>query len=145
MDPLIAPVLAAITSYVSTQTEELLNKVGDLAFANAKAIFLKLKERWRGDELAARELETFEKEPKVYAPVVEARLDQKLHEDPELRAELKQLVNDIGPQIEVMQKMAHGQGIIGVEADHMTRGTANVRQEITEATDVVGAKFKSIG
>ena len=92
MEPLTAAVLAAITAFVTTKTEDFLNKAGEVALAKAKAIFGKLKERWRGDEAASRDLDSFAKEPRIYAPVIQARLEQKLAEDSELRGELEQLV-----------------------------------------------------
>jgi hypothetical protein len=145
MDPLTAAVLAAITSYVTTQTGNILNKTGEVAAAKAKVIFDKLKERWRGNEAASRDLESFKNEPKIYAPVVQARLEKTLSEDSELRKELEQLVKDIGPQIDVMQDIARGEGVIGLEADEMTRGHATIHQRITEGKDVTGAKFGKIG
>jgi hypothetical protein len=145
MDPLTAAVLAAITSYVSTQTQDFLNQAGEVAFAKAKAIFSKLKERWKGDEAASRDLESFEKEPKIYAPAVQGRLESKLSEDNELRQELEQLVNEMGPQISILQDIARGEGLLGIQAEEMTRGRVTVEQRMTEAKDVTGAKFGKIG
>jgi len=145
MDPLTAAVLAAITSYVTTQTQDFLNKAGEVAFAKAKAILGKLRESWKGDEAASRDLESFEKEPRIYAPVIQARLEKKLSEDSELRRELEQLIKDIGPQIEIVQAIARGEGIIGLQAEEMTRGHAIVQQRMMEGKDVKGATFGKIG
>ena len=145
MDPLTAAVLAAITSYVTTQTGDLLNKIGEVASAKAKIIFDRLKERWRGNDAASRDLESFQREPEIYAPVVQARLEKTLSEDGELRNELEQLVREIGPQIEIMQDIARGEGIVGLQAEEMTRGRATIQQRVTEGKNITGAKFGKIG
>jgi vacuolar-type H+-ATPase subunit I/STV1 len=145
VEPLTAAVLAAITSFVTAKTQDFLNQAGEVAVAKAKAIFGKLKERWSGDEAARRDLDSFAREPKIYAPVIEARLEQKLAEDSELRAELEQLVSEMGPQIEVVQRIARGEGITGLQADEISRGRVSVQQQVTEGKDVTGASFGKIG
>src|SRR4051812_47648625 len=96
MDPLTGTVIAALTALFTRKAEDLANAAGDAAFAKTKEIFAKLKQRWSGDKVAADDLERFAQEPKIYAPVVSARLEAKLAEDPELRSELQRLVDEMG-------------------------------------------------
>jgi hypothetical protein len=145
VDPLIAAIMAAIASYVSTQTGEILEKVGDAATNKAKAIWTRLKERWSSDENATRELDSFATEPQVYGPVIRTRLETKLNYDRVLRDELSRLVADIGPDIEVFQEIAKAKGVVGLEADEVASGTTRVHQRMTEADDVTGAKVRRIG
>lgn len=145
MDPVIAAVLAGLTTFVTTSTQDLLKALGSATAENVRKLFSSLKDRWSKDPAAAGDLERFADDPKLYAPVVQARLEQLLSSDPEFRAELAQLVDDIGPQLTVVQRMAEAHGVTGLEADDFRRGRASVEQDIEKATDVTGAKFKTIG
>lgn len=145
MDPVIAAALAGLTAFVTTSTEDLLKALGNTAANKVRKLFGALKARWSNDPAAVGDLERFADNPKLYAPVVQARLEQLLSSDPEFRTVLVQLVNDIGPQLTVVQRMAEARGVTGLEADEFRRGRASVEQNIEKASDVTGAKFKTIG
>jgi hypothetical protein len=51
----------------------------------------------------------------------------------------------MGPQISILQDIARGEGLLGIQAEEMTRGRVTVEQRMTEAKDVTGAKFGKIG
>ncbi len=137
MDPLTAAVLTAITAYVSSTTGKVLDAARQAALEKAKELFGRLKAKWSGDEAASGDLERFEADPELYETVVAKRLEQQLAEDPELRAELQRLVDDIGPQIKVRQIMKEGDRVLGGEGK-MSKGSADITQKIERGKDVTG-------
>ena len=141
LDPLTALVLAAITSGV---VEGVSGKIGEAAFKKARAILTTVKERWKGDAVASKELAEFEIDPATYAPAIAQRLDRDIAEDPQLRAKLEALVKSIGPQIEVVQEIARAEGVTGLKAEEMTRGSVSVTQRMEEGVNVTGAQFGKI-
>jgi hypothetical protein len=145
MDPVITAALAGLTAFVTTSTEDLLKALGSVTAEKVRKLFGALTARWSKDPTAAGDLERFADDPRLYAPVIQARLEQLLSSDPEFRAELAQLIDDIGPQLTVVQRMAEARGVTGLEADEFRRGRVSVEQVIEKATDVTGAKFKTIG
>ena len=98
-----------------------------------------LKAKWTGDEEATDALTRFEEKPERYAPVLEDVLNEKLAEDKEL-AVLSTLLNEMGPSLEVVQKMEEGRRVVGLESEEMAGGSATVRQDIGRGEDVTGAR-----
>ena len=93
-----------------------------------------LKAKWTGDEEATDALTRFEEKPERYAPVLEDVLNEKLAEDKEL-AVLSTLLNEMGPSLEVVQKMEEGRRVVGLESEEMAGGSATVRQDIGRGED----------
>jgi len=145
MDPVIAAALAGLTAFVTTSTQEMLKALGSATAEKLRRLFGALKARWSDDPAAAGDLERFADNPSLYAPVIQARLEQLLSSDPGFRAELAQAVDDIGPQLTIVQRMAEAHGVTGLEADDFRRGRVSVEQNIDKASDITGARFKTIG
>jgi hypothetical protein len=101
--------------------------------------------KWSEDEEATEVLEKFEKKPERYQPVVEDILKEKLEKEMGLADELQKILDNIGPKIEIIQKMAVAEGIVGLEVDEMVCGKAKIEQEFDEGKDVIGARIKRIG
>jgi hypothetical protein len=104
-----------------------------------------LRAKWTGDEEATDALTRFEEKPERYAPVLEDVLNEKLAEDKELAAVLSTLLNEMGPSLEVVQRMEEGRKVTGLEAEEMSGGRATVNQEIGRGEDVTGARIRRIG
>jgi hypothetical protein len=104
-----------------------------------------LKTRWAGDEEATETLDRFEERPERYQPVLEDILREKLAQDEELAAELATLLDEMGPSLEVVQKMEEGRRVTGLEAEEMSEGRARVSQDIQSGEDVTGARIRRIG
>lgn len=145
MDPITAAVLAGLTAFVTRSTQGLLDDLGKASSERLRKLFGVVKERLSRDEATAGELDRFAEEPKVYGPVIQTRLDDLVSNDRTFRSELQQLLGDIGPQLSVIQRMAEGHGVTGVDVEEFRRGQLTVDQEITSATDVTGARIKTIG
>jgi hypothetical protein len=77
--------------------------------------------------------------------VLEDILQERLAEDEDLANELRRLLQDMGPELDIIQKIDVGENVIGLEADEMTGGKAKIEQDIKEAKNVTGAKIKRIG
>jgi len=149
MDPitatLTASVLSVITPYVTKSADEFAKLVGETAFAKAKALFAFLKQKLSPDHEAADTLAHFEQKPERYSPVLQDILTEKLAADPQFHAELENHMKGLGPVLEIVQRMKEADGVIGLEANRMTGGTARVTQEIERAKQVTGVKIDSIG
>jgi hypothetical protein len=149
MDPITASLAAKVVSvlapYVVVGAEEFVRNAGKDAYEKAKTMFAALRAKWTGDEEATDALTRFEDKPERYAPVLEDVLREKLAEDKELATVLSTLLNEMGPSLEVVQKMEEGRKVTGLEADEMTGGRATVDQDIGTGEDVTGARIRRIG
>jgi hypothetical protein len=149
MDPitiaLATQVISVLAPFVSNAANEFASKVGDAAFDKASAILAAIKKRWAGDPVASADLSRFEQNPQVFQPVLQDTLQKKLSEDKELADLLSQLLQEMGPSLEVVQKMDVGKNVVGLEGHDMKSGSASVTQEIKQADGVVGIKLNDIG
>jgi hypothetical protein len=114
MDPitatLAANVVAVLAPYVAVGAQEFVRNAGKDAYEKAKTMLASLRAKWTGDEEATDALTRFEEKPERYAPVLEDVLNEKLAEDKELAMVLSTLLNEMGPSLEVVQKMEEGRG-----------------------------------
>ena len=149
MDPvtvsLAANVVAVLAPYAAVGAQEFAKNVGKEAYEKAKTMLAALRAKWASDEEATDALNRFEEKPERYAPVLEDVLMEKLAEDKELAAVLSTLLNEMGPSLEVVQKMEEGRRVTGLEAEEMAGGSATVNQDIGRGEDVTGAKIRRIG
>ncbi len=134
---LATKVLAILLPFVVKGAEEFAGKVGD-------ATYEKTKSR-SGDKEATETLAHFVEKPERYKLALEDILQEKLAEDKDLASKLSQLLNEIGPVLEIVQQMEDGKNITGLKAKEMRGGTAKVTQDITNAEGVTGAEFDTIG
>jgi hypothetical protein len=142
---LAANVVAVLAPYVAVGAQEFARNVGKEAYEKAKTMLAALRAKWSGDKEAEDALSRFEEKPERYAPVLEDVLREKLAEDKELAAVLSTLLNEMGPSLEVVQRMEEGRRVMGIEAEEMTGGRATVNQDIGTGEDVTGARIRRIG
>jgi hypothetical protein len=142
---LAASVMSVLMPYAATGVNEFAKSAGRSAYQKATELFGTLKTRWAGDKEATETLARFEEKPERYQPVLEDILKEKLTQDKELAAELATLLNEMGPSLEVIQKMEVGRKVTGLEAEEMSGGRASVRQDIEKGEDVTGARIGRIG
>jgi hypothetical protein len=149
MDPIITSlvtnVITVLSPFVAKGAEEFAKAAGKGAYEKAKNLLTTLKKRWSGDKEATNQLENFEKKPERYQPVLEDILTEKLSQDKDLADELTQILKEMGPTLEVIQKMKEAENVIGIEAKRITRGKAKSEQEIEKAKNVIGQKYDQIG
>ena len=142
---LAANVVAVLAPYVAVGAQEFVRNAGKGAYEKTKTMFAALRAKWTGDEEATDALTRFKDKPERYAPVLEDVLREKLTEDKELAMVLTTLLNEMGPSLEVVQKMEEGRRVTGLEAEEMTGGRATVNQDIGTGEDVTGARIHRIG
>jgi peptide subunit release factor 1 (eRF1) len=72
-------------------------------------------------------------------------LQEKLAQDKDLVDELTQLLNEMGPTVEIIQRMKEAEEVIGLEAQEMAGGQARVEQEMDKGKKITGAKIDRLG
>lgn len=137
--------MSVLTPYVATSADAFAKSAGMAAYQKATNLFGTLKARWAGDKEATETLARFQEKPERYQPVLEDILKEKLAQDRELAAQLASLLDEMGPSLEVIQKMDEGRRVTGLEVGEMSRGRARVSQEIERGEDVTGARIDRIG
>jgi hypothetical protein len=149
MDPvtatLAANVMMVLMPYAAMGAQEFAKSAGKEAYEKAKSLLGTLKTRWAGDEEATDAVARFEEKPERYQPILEGILEEKITQDEQLAAELATLLEEMGPSLEVVQRMEEGRRVTGLEAEQMSGGRARVRQDIGRGEDVTGARIGHIG
>ena len=147
MEPITmaSTVAAILAAYVAKGAEEFIKAAGKDAYEKTRNLFTKLKAKLAGNEEASSTLHDFENEPERYKPALKKILEDELMKDEDFRVDLDQKLHEIGPHIEVIQKISKGGNIIALEAEEIRKGTVRIEQEIGEADSVTGPKFGRIG
>jgi hypothetical protein len=104
-----------------------------------------LQKWWRGDPVATAAVENFSKDPKRYGNSLSGLLASDLVHDKSLAAELRKLLDNLGPQVEVIQKMEIARGVTGADIRSLVRGTVRVEQDFKSAKDSTGVKIDKVG
>ena len=145
VETLAATALSVLLPYFAKGAEEFAKEAGKAAFAKCGELIQAIRSKFSGDEEAERALNNFEKKPARYRATFEDILNEKLEADETFRSQFSDLLKQLGPDIQVIQKMEEGEEVTGIEADKMTSGSAKVDQDIKKGKKVVGAKIKEIG
>lgn len=149
MDPAIidisTKVMAVLIPFVSKGADEFASKVGDVAYEKAKTLLTALKQKWSRDKEATESLLLFEQKPQRYQAVLEDILQEKLTEDQDLAARVVQLLQEMGPTLEIIQHMEKGKDVIGLKAREMKSGRASIAQDISQAEGITGAELDTFG
>jgi hypothetical protein len=147
MDPVTigATVVSILTPYVADAGKELVKTAGEAGLEKIKELLHWLKGKFAGDPVAASDLSRFEKDPKTFAPALQATVATKVKDDPAFAAEIGQRVKDLGPIITIIQNFDEARNLVGLEADRLGSGKVSVTQTGKTADGVKGAVIKTIG
>lgn len=149
MDPAIidisTKVMAVLLPFVSKGAEEFASKVGDAAYEKAKTLFTVLKQKWSGDKEATESLALFEQKPQRYQAVLEDILQEKLVEDHDLVIQLVQLLQEMGPTLEIIQHMEEGKDVLGLKAKELKSGRYRVTQDVAKGERITGVELDTGG
>lgn len=147
MDPatIATAVLAILAPYAKKSAQEFIRTAGEFGYERAKRLFTTLKERWTGDEEASDVLTQFEKKPERYEGVLQDVLQEKLQTDAALSADLDEQIRELGPHLQVIQRMNVGENVTGADIDEAREGRIAVEQEIKEGKGVTGARIGTLG
>jgi len=137
--------MTILMPYVVKGAEEFAKLVGEAAYHKAKRLFETLKARFAGDPVASDSLTRFEQKPQTYQPLIEDILKERILQDKDFAAELARLVEDLGPEITIVQHLRAAEDVVGIEAEEMKRGKVTLEQTMDEAKKVTGAKISKIG
>lgn len=142
---LVTSVMSVLMPYVAKAAEEFITHVGKDAYEKAKKLFATLKTRFAGDKEAIDQLAYFEKNPQRYESLIEDILEKKLAQDKELATELAEILDEMGPTLEIIQKFGQASGITGLKAKHLKKGKVKIIQEGDKITEGKGADIGTIG
>jgi SOS response regulatory protein OraA/RecX len=146
---LAVQVVAILLPFVKKGADEFASEIGQAAGKEAasmvKNLLNTLKTRWKTDKEASGELARFEEKPERYQPVLEDILKEKLAEDKDLAAELRQIMDSLGTSLKVIQKMDIGKDVTGVDIGEVISGNIDVDQDIKEGTNITPAKINKFG
>jgi hypothetical protein len=149
MDPatieLASSVVSVLIPYFAKGAEEFARCAGEFACEKAKGLFNYLESKLSKDNEASDCLEHFKDKPARYSAAFEDLLNEKLNDDGNLYIAVSNMLNELQPSLEIIQRIENAEGIIGLDANRLTNGSAKVTQEMENAKDVVGARINRIG
>lgn len=142
---LAAAVIVVLGPYLSKGAEEFVKLAGKEAFEGAKKLYAMLRERLKGDDEATTNLDLYEKKPDRYTAVLTSVLEDKFAADPALASEVRTLLDQLGPEIHVLQQVQKADSVVGLRAKTVRSGDVDVTQEVNEAKEVLGVDIESVG
>ena len=148
MDPSIydsANAIAILLPYIKKGAEEFARVAGENAAEKAKSLLNTLKARWKGDKEATENLERFEEKPERYQFVLKDILKEKLAEDKDLAADLAEILNALGPTLDVIIKMKEAENVTGVKIGEFTDGKISSKIDIEKGKNIRGAEIDYLG
>lgn len=140
-----ATVMSILMPYVVKKAERFIEIAGRSAYNQAKKLLATLKARWAGDKEATDQLALFERNPDRYWQTVEDTLVKRLDKDGNLAAELKQVIEQMGPSLTVIQEMDEAKKVTGLRVRHMKKGRASITQKAKKAENMTGADIDTLG
>src|SRR5690242_7091371 len=105
METLAASVISLVAPYLAKGAEEFAKTAGKVAFEQCEPLVGRLRRWWSGDPDAAAAADNLAKDPQKYGTLLGQLLSTDLTKDPAFAAELRSLVEGMGPNIEVIQNM----------------------------------------
>jgi hypothetical protein len=145
METLAATVISIVAPYLAKGAEEFAKSAGKEAFERVKALTSRVQQWWKGDAVAAAAADNLVSNPERNGKLLSELLSSDLEKDQPFAAELRKLVDDLGPVIDVVQKMEIARGVTGADIGSLVRGTVRVQQEITNAENVTGFRANKVG
>lgn len=148
MEPMTA-ILAAkaidlLAPYIAKGGEEFARLAGEAAYEKCKNLLDVLRRSWQGDDEASTNLKLFNDKPERYKPIIEEILKEKMDKNKDLAAEIQKIIEDVGTNLEVIQRIKVGEKITGLEADEIEGVKARVTQDLDQGKDITGARIKRI-
>jgi hypothetical protein len=145
MEALAAAAISIAGPYIAMGAEEFVKQAGQDAFGAVKALADRLHRWWLGEPVAAAAAERLASDPKRYSTILAQLLATDLTNDEGFASELRELVGDVGPHVEVVQGMEIADGVTGADVEELVRGSVHIEQQMKEARNVTGYKGKRIG
>lgn len=145
MDPLVGTIIGIVSPYLIKGTEEFAKSAGSAAVSGVKALVTRLSEWWSREPVADAAAKALPSNPERYGKVLGDQLAYELEKNPAFAAELRSLLDGMGPSVEVVQKMEVARGVTGAEIGTLVSGQVRVQQEIKDAQNATGFKADKVG
>lgn len=145
MEALAAAAISIVGPYLAKGAETFAQEAGKQAFEAARALAERLQRWWSHEPVAAAAAENLAADPKRYGTVLGDQLAADLAQDEGFAQEVQGLVDGVGPQIEVVQRIEIAHGVTGADIEELVRGSVRVEQDVHEADDLTGYKGKRVG
>lgn len=146
METFAASIITVLAPYVAAGAKKAVEVAGTAIAEHAGALLSRLREWFVGDEEAASVLEGFEKKPSRYGGVLEDILREKAKSDPARARELQEMMDAMGPRLEVIQKIRELAGeAVGLDLDKWEKGVATASQDVDvvkSGASLTGAKIR---
>ena len=140
-----ASVVSVVAPFVSIGAEAFAKRAGEAAAGKAGELVALLKQRWAGDREAEAGLALFQSQPKRYTSAVADIVRTRLEADPVFAADVRTLLDELGPKIRVIQKIRVAEHVTGARVESLKTGEVDITQEVDEAKDLTGFDGKTIG
>ncbi len=148
IEALAPAVISVITPLAARGAKSIAESAGRIAADKAENLMHTLKKRWSDDPEATGVLKRFEEKPERYEPMLEDILSEKIESDGELAGQLRELLQEMGDSLEIVQNLGKVSGeATGLEAGELGRGrSVSVQQSADEVSGkITGAKIDKIG
>jgi len=147
VDPitLAGAVTSILAPLVAKGAKVFVKEAGQVACDKAQGLLDRLKQHFGDDQEASTAITSFEGNPVRYRPVVEDILQSKLSNDDAFASQIAALVEEMGPTLEVIQRMDRAEGVVGVKARELKSGRVKVDQKFKQGTNIVGADIDKLG
>src|SRR4051794_36066093 len=104
-EAIAASVISILAPYVAAGAKKAAEVAGTGIANQAGKLLERVRSWFDGDDEAVSALDNYQKNPSRYAGTVESILREKADANPAILAELKQIVDAMGPRVEVFQKI----------------------------------------
>jgi hypothetical protein len=145
METLAVSAISLLAPYLSKGAESFAKAAGNEAFEGVKALASRLQKWWSGDPVATAAVANLSKDPQRYGKLLSELLATDLSTDGSFAVELRKLVEDLAPSVDVIQKMEIARGVTGAEIGSLVRGAVRVEQQIKDGTNVTAVRVDKIG
>jgi hypothetical protein len=145
LEALAVAAISLVAPYLAKGAESFAEEAGSRAVGVVRALADRLQLWWSHEPVAAAAVEHLADDPKQYAIVLGNLLSARLAEDAAFASDLQRLVDDVAPQVTVVQRVEVAKGVTGVDIEEAVRGDFSVHQEVKHADEVVGLKAKRVG
>lgn len=131
LETLVASVITILGPYVAAGAKKAAEVTGEAMAKQAGHLLKRVRTWFSVDPEATSALQSFEQKPDRYGAIVQDILLEKARGDAAIASELEELINQMGPRLEVFQRIRSLVGhATGVDLAQWEKGVASIRQEV---------------
>jgi hypothetical protein len=131
IEEVVATAVGILAPYLAAGGKKAAEVVGEELAKNAGNLLGRIRSWFSGDDEAVSTLAKFEEKPTRYSASIEDILREKVETDPAKLAELQQLVETMGPRLDVLIKVKTLAGeVLGMDLAKWESGVARARAEV---------------